>query len=155
MRCAYAVPAALLFALTGSPPVGAEEVETVGHFLFSMPASTLDPAFAYCAEQVPEVKEELLKEKAGFIEKLTEAGRPLLERLSSDPEFNMPVPESMREEIAKANSQALSMFKQQDPGTTCRRALERIRNATVDELRKVVEDTYRNYRDAGQARKSG
>lgn len=154
MRCANAVPAALLLALTGPPSADAREVDPVGHFLFSTPASTLDPAFAYCAEHVPEVKDELLKEKAGFIEKLTEAGRPLLERLSSDPEFNMPVPESMREEIAKTNAQALSKFMQQDPELTCRRALDRMRNVTVEDLRRLVEDTYQTYRDAGQVRKS-
>jgi hypothetical protein len=80
--------------------------------------------------------------------------RTLLERLKSDPEFNAPVQASMREEMDKINSYALSIFEQQDPGVICRRALEKMQNASVDELRKVVEDTYQKYRDAGQATKS-
>lgn len=154
MRCTCAASAALLFALIGSPPVSAKEVETAGQFLLSIPARTLDPVIVHCAENVPELREDLLNERPGFFEKLTEAGRPLLERLKSDPEFNAPVQASMREEIDKINSYGLSIFRQQDPGIICRRALEKMQNATVDELRKVVEDTYQKYRDAGQVRKS-
>jgi vacuolar-type H+-ATPase subunit E/Vma4 len=109
----------------------------------------------HCAENAPELKNDLLNERPAFIEKLTEAGRPLLEKLKGDPEFNAPVQASMREDMDKINSYGLSIFKQQDAGVVCRRALEKMQNATVDELRKGVEDTYQKYREAGQKTKSG
>lgn len=154
MRRISATAAALLFALIGYASADTAEIETVGQFLVSMPARSLDPVIDYCSEKVPEIKNDLLKERAGFIDKLTEAGKPLREELKNDPEFNAPVQESMRQEIAKANSYALSIFKQQDPGITCRTGLANIQNATVEGLRKVVEDTYQKYRGAGQAKSS-
>lgn len=127
--------------------------ETVGMFLLSIPArSLLDPIIEHCSEHVPELKNDLLKERAAFIDKLTEAGKPLMAQLGNDPEFNAPVQEAMRDEIAKINSRALDMFKQQDPTITCRTGLTNIQNATVEGLRDVVEETYRRYRDAGQAK---
>ena len=154
MRRISITSTALLFALVGSASAETAETETVGQSLVSMPARTLAPIIDHCSENVPEIKNDLLKERAGFIDKLTEAGKLLMEKLKNDPEFNAPVQESMRQEIAKANSYALSIFKQQDPGITCRTGLENIQNATVDGLRKVVEDTYQKFRGAGQVKNS-
>jgi hypothetical protein len=150
MRHITVAAAALLFALTGYASADTSEVETVGKFLLSMPARSMDSVIDHCSENVPEIKDDLLKERAGLIYKFTEAGKPLMEALKSDPEFNAPVQESMRQEMARADSYAFGIFKQQDPNVVCRRALTNIQNATVEELRKVVEDTYRKYRDAGK-----
>lgn len=155
MHRVFVTATALVFALSGYASADTPEVETVGEFLLSVPARSVDPIIAHCSETVPGIKDELLKERAGFIHKLTEAAQPLTEVLKSDPAFNAPVQESMREEMARVDEYGLSTFKQEDPDVVCRTALANIRNATVDELRAVVLDTYRIYRGAGEAKGDG
>ncbi len=145
------IATALLFAFFGIASADVAETETAGQFLLSIPARSIDPIIDHCSESVPEIKNDLLAERAGFIEKLNEAGKPLMEELKHDPEFNAPVQERLRQEIATANSYALNIFKQQDPVITCRVALQNIKNATAENLRKVVEDTYQKFRSSGQA----
>ena len=153
MRCIF-ITVALLFAWLGSASAETVEIETVGQFLLSMPARSLDPIIDHCSENVPEIKNDLLNEKAGFIDKLTEAGKPLRDKLKDDPKFNAPVEESMRQEVANATSHALSILKQQDPDMTCRTILANIQGATADTLRKSVEDTYQKFRGAAQIKSS-
>lgn len=141
---------ALLFALAGSASADAVEIEIVGEFLLSMPARSLDLVIDHCSENVPEIKNDLLKERAGFIDKLTEAGKPLRDKLRNDPEFNAPLEESLRQQVVNATSHGLGILKQQNPDTTCRTILANIQSATVDALRKVVEDDYQNYLGAAQ-----
>jgi hypothetical protein len=143
--------AALLFALTGSASAATGKTETVGQFLISTPVSLVDPVIDYCSEKVPEIRKDLLEERAGLIDKLNEAGKPLMDKLRNDPEFNAPIEESMRQNIAGAHARGLSILKQQDPNTTCRTILANIQNATVDGLREVIEDTYQKFRDAAPA----
>lgn len=138
-------------AFIGSAPDDTRQTDTVGSFLLSMPAFSVGPVIDYCSESVPEIKEDLWRQRAGFIEKLTEAEESVTQRLRNDPEFNAPVQESMRQEMAEVNANALNLFQQQDADITCRTALMNIQNATVDDLRKVLEDTYRTFRSAGQA----
>lgn len=154
MHYTHVAAITLLLAFAGSAAVDAAENETVGQFLISMPVHSVDPVIDYCSESVPEIKDELLKERAGLIEKLTEAARPLMEKFKDDPEFNAPVQEAMRKGVAKAHSDALNIFKQRDPEVTCRTGLENMQNATVDSLCKVVEDTYQKFRNAGQVNSS-
>ncbi len=146
MRRTSIVATALIFASAGVASAQTAKTETVGQFLLSLPASSVGPVVDHCSESVPEIRDDLLKEMAGFIEKLTEAGKPLMEELKNDPDFNEPVQESFRQEIERTNSYALNIFKQQDPGITCRTALKNIENATVGDLQKMVEDTYRKLR---------
>jgi len=153
MRCTHATAAALLLVSAGLAPADAAQTETTGEFLLSIPALTVDPVIAHCAENVPELKDELQIERANFIAKLTEAGRPLMEKLSNDPAFTAPVDEKLRQDMLNVNAHGLSMFKQQDPGPTCRRVLAKIQGATVEELRKAVEGTYQGYLDTAKAKK--
>lgn len=154
MHYIHVAATTLLLAYAGSTGVHAAENETVGQFLISLPVHSVDPVIDYCSESVPEIKDELLKERAGLIDKLTEAARPLMVKFKDDHEFNAPVQEAMRQEVAKAHSDALNIFKGRDPEVTCRTALENMQNATVDGLRQVVEDTYRKFRNAGQVNRS-
>lgn len=139
-------------AFIGSASDDTRQTDTVGKFLLSMPALSVGPVIDYCSESVPEIKDDLWRERAGFIEKLTEAEKSIVERLRDDPEFNAPVRESMRQAMAEVDANVLNIFQQQDADITCRTALMNIQNATVDELRKVLEDTYQKFRSAGQAR---
>lgn len=152
MRCTHATAAALLLLSIGFASADAAQMETTGEFLLSIPARTVDPVIAHCSENVPELKDDLQKERASFIDKLTEAGRPLMEKLRNDPAFNAPVDEKLRQDMQNVNAHGLSMFKQQDPGPTCRRVLAKIQGATVEELRKAVEDTYQGYMDSAKAK---
>lgn len=154
MRCAHATAAALLLVSTGLASSDAAQIETTGEFLLSIPARTVDPVIAHCSESVPELKDDLENERASFIGKLTAAGKPLMEKLSNDPGFNAPVDEKLRQDMQNVNAHGLSMFKQQDPGPSCRRLLAKIQGATVEELRKVVEDTYQGYLDTAKAKKA-
>jgi hypothetical protein len=148
--------AALLFVLTGSASAETGETETVGQFIISMSVRTVDPVIDYCSEKVPEMRNDLLEERAGLIDKLAEAGKPLMERFKNDPEFNAPVEESFRQKVVDVHTHALSILKQHDPdpNTTCRTILANIQNANVDILRKVIEDTYQKFRDAAPAQES-
>ncbi|MBL8263963.1 MAG: hypothetical protein JNM58_16235 [Xanthomonadaceae bacterium] len=148
--------AALLFVLTGFASAETGETETVGQFLISIPARTVDPVIDYCSEKVPEIRNDLLEERAGLIDKLAEAGKPLMERLKNDPEFNAPVEESFRQKITDVHTHGLSILRQHDPdpNTTCRTILTNIQNANVDTLRKVIEDTYQKFRDTAPAQES-
>lgn len=152
MRRIFTAITILLLALADSVSADPVETETVGQFLISMPGRSVDPIIEYCSANVPEIKDDLLNERGAFIDKLTEAGKSLKEKLENDPEFNSPVQESMRQEIARANSYALSIFRQRDPDVACRTGLENMQNATVEDLRKVIEDTYQKFRGAGQAK---
>lgn len=143
---------ALLLFWTDFARANPGESETVGQFLVALPARSVIEVIDYCSENVPELKDDLLEERAGFIKKLSEAERPLLERLKDDPELNAPVQDSMRQEIAESQLRAMNIFKQQDPGVICRNSLENIRNATVDELRKVVEDNFQSVRGVAQVK---
>lgn len=136
---------ALLAALISSASAEAEESETVGRFLLSMPARSLDPIIEHCSESVPEIRDDLMEERAEFIDKLNDAARPLMARLKDDSEFNSPVEDVMRQRVLNFTISALGKFKQQDPNVTCRTVLANIEGATVDDLSKVVEDTYRDY----------
>ena len=127
------------------------EPETIGRYLLSMPARTLDPIIEHCSQKRLELRAALMKERAGFFVKLGEANKPLMTQLNDDPEFNAPIEESMRQNIADAHARGLSTLKQQDPNTTCRMILANIQNATVDGLREVIEDTYQKFRDATPA----
>lgn len=146
MRRASIFATALLLASAGFASAETAKTETVGQFLLSLPASSVAPVVEYCSESVPEISDDLLREMAGFIEKLTEAGKPLMEELKNDPGFNEPVQESFRQRIETTHLYAMNIFKQQDPGITCRTALENIENATVGDLQKVVEETYQKFR---------
>ncbi|UOV04879.1 hypothetical protein MUU75_17660 [Pseudoxanthomonas mexicana] len=122
-----------------------EEPETVGRYLLSMPARTLDPIIEHCSQKLPELREALLKERAGFIVKLGEASKPILMQLKDDPEFNAPVQDEMRQRVQTFNEDALGKFKQYDPAVTCPTGLANIQGATIDSLSQVVQDTYRSY----------
>lgn len=144
MRCMSTAAVALtMIALSGSALAGAAEVETFGQFLVSMPSRMTDPIIDHCAENVPEIRGDLLEERAVFVVKLAEAGKPLMERFKNDAEFNAPVEESIRQKVLDDASRAVDMLKQQDPNVTCRTVLGNIQGATVDALRKVSEDNYR------------
>jgi hypothetical protein len=57
----------LLVALIGAVSAEAERPETLGRFLLSMPARTLDPMIEHCSESVPGLREALMKERAEFV----------------------------------------------------------------------------------------
>ena len=121
------------------------EPETVGRYLLSMPARTLDPIIEHCSQKLPELRESLMKERAGFVVKLSEANKPLMEQLNDDPEFNAPMQEAIQQRVQTFNDDALGKFKQYDPAVVCPTVLENIQGATIDKLAQVVQDTYRAY----------
>ncbi|MBD9436437.1 hypothetical protein IB223_10080 [Pseudoxanthomonas sp. PXM03] len=121
------------------------EPETVGRYLLSMPARTLDPIIEHCSHKLPELRESLMKERAGFVVKLSEANKPLMEQLNDDPEFNTPMQEAIQQRVQTFNDGALGKFKQFDPAVVCPTVLENIQGATIDKLTQVVQDTYRAY----------
>lgn len=121
------------------------EPETVGRYLLSMPARTLDPIIEHCSQKLPELREALMKERAEFVVKLSEANKPLVAQLNDDPEFNAPVQEAIRQRVETFNDGALGKFKQYEPGVVCPTVLENIQGATIDKLTQVVQDTYQAY----------
>lgn len=143
VKNAFAI--ALLLALTSPASAEDRESETLGHFLLSMPARTLDPIIEHCSQKLPELTEPLMKERAGFVVKLSEANKPLMEQLNDDPEFNAPVQEAIRQRVQTFNDGALGKFKQYDPADVCPTVLENIQGATIEKLAQVVQDTYRAY----------
>lgn len=145
---------AFLFALAGTASAETGESETAGRFLMSIPVRGMDPVIDYCSESVPEIRNDLLEEKSVFADKFTEAMKPLMDKFKDDPEFNAPVEERMRQGIADVNAHGLSIIKQQDADTTCRKILANIQSATVDGLRKVIEDTYQKFRAATPVQES-
>ena len=121
------------------------ETETVGRYLLSMPARTLDPIIEHCSQKRLELRAALMKERAGFFVKLGEANKPLMTQLNDDPEFNAPVQEAIRQRVQTFNEGALGKFKQYDPAVVCPTVLENIQGATIDKLTQVVQDTYQAY----------
>lgn len=121
------------------------EPETIGRYLLSMPARTLDPIIEHCSQKRLELRAALMKERAGFFVKLGEANKPLMTQLNDDPEFNAPVQEAIRQRVQTFNEGALGKFKQYDPAVVCPTVLENIQGATIDKLTQVVQDTYQAY----------
>ena len=153
MRSLLTVPA-LVLALTGTASADTGETETTGQFLMSIPMRSMDTVIDYCSENAPAIRNDLLGERAGFLEKFTEAMKPMMDRFKDDPEFNAPVEERMRQDIADINARGLSILKQQDADTACRRVLANIQNATADDIRKAAEDAYQKFREAAAAQES-
>jgi hypothetical protein len=149
--CAAFAPLLLAIALSGSAQTNGNE--TVGRFLVSLPLRHMDPVIDYCGENDPEMKSDLLKERAGFFERMTAAGISLEERHKNDPEFNAPADEWFRREVTEAHLHGLTLLKQQDPDVICPNILANMRDGTVDEIRNVLGDTYEKYRPAEKFRK--
>ena len=150
MRVIFVDVTAFLLCLTASTPARSSGEETFGHFVIAHSDRMVGLTVEYCAKSVPSLRRELLEERAGFTDKMIEAGKPLIEKLDSDPNFNAPVQEDVRQEMAKLESHAMATIKQHDPVVICNSALKNMQSATVEILRPVVEDNYRKMQVALQ-----
>ncbi|MGH8107405.1 MAG: hypothetical protein ACREO1_01630 [Arenimonas sp.] len=138
----------VLCVSNSSAQQAASSIETMGEFTAKVPLQMAQPLVDYCAEQIPEQKEELEKEFSSFKVKFSDAIKPVMERLAFDPEFSAPVTEDTRVEFKKMNELMLSEIKQADPHAYCPALINRMHGATVEALRASVETSVLRYQQA-------
>lgn len=119
---------------------------TLGEFIVQMPALTSRPLVDYCASEKPELRDDLDGEYKSFIQKLVEAGHPLSVSLSSDPSFKSPVPEEMKDQVERIGEMMLTEVRRVDSNAYCSTILIRMREATVEQLRTQIMQTYDGFR---------
>jgi len=128
---------------------------TLGEFILQMPALTSRPLVDYCASGQPGLREELEGEYKKFLEKLLEAGRPLHESLSSDPDFLSPMPEELENQVKQAGEMMLAEVKRVDSDAYCKTIIKRMREATVGQLRIQINQSYESYRQRARDSHAG
>ena len=120
--------------------------ETIGEFVLQTPALTSRPLVNYCVLAQPGLSDALNGEYESFIRKITEAGKPLAERLSSDQNFASPVSPEMRAQVERVGEAMLAQVKKGDSSTYCNNIIQRMRDATVEQLRAQINQAYDGYR---------
>ncbi len=119
---------------------------SLGEFIVQMPALTTRPLMDYCTSEQPELREELEGKYKNFLEKLLEAGRPLSESFSSDPDFLSPVPEKLENQVKQVSEMMLAEVKRVDSNAYCNTIITRMSEATVGQLRVQINQSYEGYR---------
>jgi len=135
----------VLFSSSTSAQDLTPSVETMGEFTANVSVQMTQPLVEYCAEQVPEKKAELESEFSIFKGKYAEAIKPIMEKLSSSPEFSSPVTEETRAQFKQMNILMLSEIKKLDPQTYCPGFIIKMRSTTVDALRTSIESSLARY----------
>lgn len=143
---------------TSSPVVlanGPEQSERLGDYILQMPALTTRPIVDHCTAKKPDIANEIEAEYAAFMAKLMEAGRPLHERLASEPGFAGPVPIELKKEVSAVGEAMLARVRELDPGRFCPTMMTRMRETSIELLRNQIEQSYLEYLRRTQARSSG
>jgi hypothetical protein len=123
----------------------ADPGQTMGAALAGIQSDVAKMIADYCVGAAPTLKPQLETQLEHFTKVSAEAVKPILERLSRDPEFNAPEPANFREELKTVREMMLQEIKKQDPNVYCQGFVDKMSSVKAEDLRAAIESAVAGY----------
>ena len=122
--------------------------------MFRIMEGMYTPVVAYCAENVPELREEMTLASDIFLKKMAEASQFIMQDLPEGGRTNVPAAaiKGMPEMVQDFGEKLVDMARLYDTELFCVRLIVQLQGVSVEDLKKTMAAAYADYLDRIRAK---